>query len=127
MEIEHGMEMLNKVATEMKEAQFETLQRCRSVMLTSSSVATRISKGLFRVSVGAQVKRRACCSVPSSQLPRLFMLRQCSSLTGTDVMEHALKCLLRLLFFVWRTETRRAFAEDVLKANQPILCHLSPP
>lgn len=64
---------------------------------------------------------------PKSDAERAVQCRQCSSLTGADVMEHALKCLLRLLFFVWRTEMRRAFAEDVLKANQPLLCHLSPP
>lgn len=46
------------------------------------------------------------------QLPCLFMLRRCSSLKGVDVTEHALKCLLRLLCFAWRTEMRRGCAKS---------------
>lgn len=65
------------------------------------------------------------------QLPCLFMCLCRSSLTGVDVTAHALRCLLDCSSFLPLAldgeQTRGGFANDVLKANQPIRCHLSPP
>lgn len=62
------------------------------------------------------------------QLPSLFMNLRCSSLTGIDGTCIQVSLKIATLFVhtaLYGEQKGGGFAEDVLKANQPIWCHLS--
>lgn len=93
----------------MKAAPVEPVERCQLAMLTSSS-DTNTPPRNQRAPSGSGYEMQDQTTEPESDAPPrlcgrpcplccLFMRLRSSSLAGVNVMEHALKCLLRSLLF----------------------------